>query len=827
MEKEQLNRLLGEMLKVRLLAPELKEMTYNDLIRRRKVYETTQNQDKERYDELEAEGFTETDSEMKNLLEHTEKLDKLQEELNIIEKVVKEMPLHELNRKIQVYNTRKNILTERKEELEAEGYKEGDKELDDVNKELFSVNELLDTSNKLKELLPNNMIIEMSTPEPTQTESKEKEGKGKDQKQPSPDEKEGEGQTPPPGPGEKGGKGEGQNPPPGPGEKGGEGEGQNPPPGPGEKGGEGEGQTPPPGPGEEEPEGKNPPTGNNENLPVRSFWEIYNDTCTQHVGTIAHKINQLAHMKVLPAKQEDIVHKMLSAALTIVKAPTKVIAKFPNALMGTDKKIKEMQENIDNLPLEEFQVLVQSPDKVNSMFNNAHVKDTFDMDYLNPQFMKQYKVNGAYLDTVRSRLGRERGTAISYYKEQAKKAEERMSELDGIGKQNWTPEQENEYNQMDAIYKQSVAEGQKFQGELDTFDEGAKKKSSSYRNISGWFLAKFNPDNRKENAQMAELSKTRREMARAGNRTEVSVITGQMRRFSKDKTVLKGGQKNYIDRGQYSIESPVEPLNRGPQTKGRLFLGNIALLSSIAGLFKQRLDNRINREAVEEHNQHLQGVNQQNQNFQVSGQVKVADSPTASEAEEAITRQTVEAGWNRAERGDLDATNWNMGSAYHARDVQSHADGAQAAATADSYLQQGDNLGALKTATDYYTKVQGANRSDIANYMSTHPQHDYTAFTFGDSADMSKVYDFFTKGVVPYNTNVNGVMAEMMPALKEGLDLNGVIFAGANALYQGQREGIRDFKKQVKVTPRRQKEEPEQEGQENKQNNHEHENGGR
>ena len=113
-------------------------------------------------------------------------------------------------------------------------------------------------------------------------------------------------------------------------------------------------------------------------------------------------------MKVLPAKREDIVHKMLSAALTIVKAPTKVIAKFPNALMGTDKKIKEMQENIDNLPLEEFQVLVQSPDKVNSMFNNAHVKDTFDMDYLNPQFMKQYKVNGAYLDTVRLRLGRER-----------------------------------------------------------------------------------------------------------------------------------------------------------------------------------------------------------------------------------------------------------------------------------------------------------------------------------------------------------------------------------------------------------------------------------
>ena len=272
-------------------------------------------------------------------------------------------------------------------------------------------------------------------------------------------------------------------------------------------------------------------------------------------------------------------------------------------------------------------------------------------------------------------------------------------------------------------------------------------------------------------------------------------------------------------------------------------MSNIAVISSVVGLANQIKDNIHNRDLVEAHNQHLEGVNQQNQNFQVSGQAKVSDSPTAPQAEEAITRQTVEAGWNRAERGDLDATDWNMGSAYQARDAQSHADGTQAAVTADSYLQQGDNLGALKTATDYYTKVQNANRSDIANYMPTHPQHDYTAFTFGDSADMSKVYDFFANGVVPYNTTVNGVMAEMMPSIKEGLDLNGVIFAGANALYQAQREGIKDLRKQVRVTPTRQEEEPEQEEQENKQNekqqnkqneeqenkqnNHEHEDEGR
>ena len=624
----------------------------------------------------------------------------------------------------------------------------------------------------------------------------------------------------------KEGTGKTNNPtPPGPTGKEGEGKGGTipTPPGPTGKEGEGKGGTnpTPPGPGEK-------PIEEPKNLPVRSFWEIYNDTCTEHVGSIAHTINKLAHMKILPAKQEDTVHKVLSGILVPLKFVAKPLAKIPNAIMGTDKKIKEMQENIDGLKLAEFQVLVQSPEKVNEMFN-AHVKDTFDRDYLDPQFMKQYKVNGAYLDTVRARLGRERGTAISYYTQQAQDAHTRMQELEEVGKDNWTPEQTNEYNQMVEIYQQSVDEGKKFQRELDTFDEGAKKKSSSYRNISGWFLAKFNPDNRDENAQMAELSKTRRETARVGDRTGVNALTGQMQQFSRDNTELKGGRKNYIDRGSYSIESPVEALDRGPQTKGRLLLTNIAVLSSAAGLFKQMSDNRINREAVEAHNQHLQGVNQQNQNFQVSGQAKVSDSPTAPQAEEAITRQTVEAGWNRAERGDLDATNWDMGSAYHIRDAQSHADGTQAAATADSYLQQGNNLDALKTATDYYTKVQNANRSDIANYMSTHSQHDYAAFSFGDSADMAKVYDFFANGVVPYDTTVNGVMAEMMPSLKEGLDLNGVIFAGANALYQAQREGTKDLRKQVRVTPTRQEEEPEQEEPEqeqpqNEQNNNEHEN---
>ena len=536
-------------------------------------------------------------------------------------------------------------------------------------------------------------------------------------------------------------------------------------------------------------------------LPVRSFWEIYNDTCTQHVGSIARNINKLAHMNVLPDKNEDTVHKALNVLLTVFKAPTKLLAKIPNAIMGTDKKIAEMKENIDNLTPEEFQVLVESPERVNEMFGGK-VKDEFDRDYLDSQFMKQYKVNNAYLDAVRTRLGRERGLGIEYYRNQADTAYQKIQELESIGQENWTEEQQIEYNKNMNNYQRSIEEGKKLQAELDSFDEGAKKKSSAYRNISGWFLAKFNPDNRDENAKMAELAKSRRKAGRDGNVTEVSALTGKMQRLLRENTDIRGGRKNYIDIGSYSIESPVETLDRGPQTKGRLLLTNIAVVTSAVGVINQVKENMANREMVEAHNKHLEQVNEANKEFKVNGEAKVSDSPDAPQTEEAIARQTVEAGWNRGERGDLDATNWTFNQTYRQRDFQTHTEGAQVANETESLIQQGDALGALKNATDYYTRVQDANRVDIQDYIPTHTQYDYTAFNFGDSADMAKVYDFFANGVVPYETTVNGVMADLMPALREGVDLNGVIFAGANALYQAQREGRnneKDFRENLRT----------------------------
>ena len=544
----------------------------------------------------------------------------------------------------------------------------------------------------------------------------------------------------------------------------------------------------------------NKDTEKRNNLPIRSFWEIYNDTCTEHVGSIARNINKLSHMKLLPSKDEDTLQKILSAPTVIFKAPMKLLAKIPNAIMGTDRKIAEMAENIDSLSPQEFQVLVQSPKEVNKMFRTK-VKEDIDRDYLDPQFMKQYKVNNAYLDVVRARLGRERGAAIELYNAQAKSAYDRLNELEEIGRENWTQEQKDEYNTEISLYQNCVDEGKKCQKELDTFDEGAKKKSSAYRNISGWFLAKFNPDNREENAKMAELSKARREVLEQGKENEANVYTKKMQEELRNNTKIVGGIKNFLDRGLYSFESPVDILDRGPQNKGKLLLTNLALVTSIAKLYEQYTNNLQNMKSVRIHNEKIQQVNRDNTDINVNGNVKVSDSPQAGLTEETITRQTVEAGWNNAERGNLSSSNWNINdNTYIQRDLQAHAEAAEATKSASSLINDGNQLDALKVATDYYQKVKTSASPRTIAHAQEYSANNYDAFNFGNSADAKVIYDFFQNGTVPYSTNITAAMAEMMPQLKQGMDMTVVIFAGVNAMYQAQKDKDKDIKNRVRVT---------------------------
>ncbi len=501
-------------------------------------------------------------------------------------------------------------------------------------------------------------------------------------------------------------------------------------------------------------------------------------------------------MKLLPQKEEDTLQKLLSMGLIPIKAIMKGVSVIPNKLMKTDQKIAEMRENIDELSLEDFQILVQSPEKVNKMFH-SHVKDTFDKDYLDPQFMKQYKVNNAYLDVVRQRLGRERNSSIEFYNQQAKEAQKTMQELEEIGQANWTKEQQTQYIENVKIFQDSVEEGKKYQTELDQFDEGAKKKSSSYRNISGWFLGKFNPDNRKQNAKMAELAKNRREVAKLGNEVEVSAITGKMQKISKENTKIKGRRKNRIDIGLYSIESPIEILDKGQQNKGRLLLSNIAIITSIMGLAKQVRENIENKEIVATHNEQLERINKENQNRQVSGQVKISDSPMAKETQEVITKQSINAGFNQAERTNVQVN--EFGATYIQKDMQIHAQASQATTEAQNLLNQGETLQALKTAANYYTKVQKDTQKPMTDYVASHPQFDYSAYTFASKADINKIYDFFEKGVIPYQTNINSALAKAMPELHSQVDKTATIFSLANSLYQTQKEGTKDIRKELKL----------------------------
>ena len=229
-------------------------------------------------------------------------------------------------------------------------------------------------------------------------------------------------------------------------------------------------------------------------------------------------------------KNEDTVHKILNIIPTPFKIILKGVAIIPNAIMGTDEKIQAMRENIEDLSQEDFEVLVQKPEDVNQMFNKK-VKDSFDRDYLDTQFMKQYKVNNAYLDVVKERLDRERGAAIEYYNEQATLSLDRLKELEEIGIENLTPAQKQEYFLEKTTYDSCVSEGKKCAKEITDFEEGAKKKSSAHRNISGWLLAKFNPDNREENSQMAELSKARRKMGEIGNDLQVNSLSVKMEAY--------------------------------------------------------------------------------------------------------------------------------------------------------------------------------------------------------------------------------------------------------------------------------------------------------
>jgi len=538
----------------------------------------------------------------------------------------------------------------------------------------------------------------------------------------------------------------------------------------------------------------------NTNLPVRSFWEIYSETNSEHANNLAIKLHNFAHMKIVPPKDEDTVTKLLSGIAIPVKCLLKLGASIPNKLLGTDKKLKKMQENIDNLSPEEFQVLVSNPEEANKLFGQK-VKDSFDKDYLDPQFMKQYKVNELYLKAVGARLTRERTAGIQYYSELKKQCDARLADLDSISQsRTLTPSEQIEYDNLTTMQQQYVEEGKKLREEIDKFNDGVKKKSSAFKNIRGWFLGKFNPNNQKENEKMALLSKERREAAAKGDKSQVSKKTNEMSNFAKQQTNIKDAKivNIKLDRGAYSIEKPIEMLNKGPETKGRLLLSNAAVIISAIDLVNQIRDAKNMQAQIDEHNAQINDANAKNTDIKYSGEMKHSDLDGAKGAQEGIAKNTVEGTWNRNERANLDANNWKTSSSgYKAGDLITHADGAKYAKEVQDAIARGDAEGALRIAVEYFQKNATKDEAASRAYAQTH-KYDYTPINFDGTKDMQNILDFFS-GTSYYNGSVSGVTISTLNGINNGVNPLAAIFAGANMMYQAQKQGVRDsFKERVK-----------------------------
>lgn len=521
-----------------------------------------------------------------------------------------------------------------------------------------------------------------------------------------------------------------------------------------------------------------PPKPQKENkLPVRSFWEIYNDTKTEHCGTIGRMMYQMAHMPILPNEKEDTMHKLLSLVTIPAKLVMKPFAYVGNKIANTDDKMNTFRENINNLSPEEFAVLTKSPQEVNQIFQRD-IKASYDNDYLNPNFMKQHKSNNLYLDAVRERMTAETNQTVELVNNALVEINQNIENL--INTENRTPEQENALNNY--MQLKTVAENQARQSvdELKTFENGAKEKSSMFRNISGWFLGKFNPDTREADEKMAELSKQRRETAEQGEISEIAKNTNEMNKFEKEQTNIKKilwNPNNKIDIGTYSIESPVELLDKGPQTKGKLLFANIAMGTAIMNFvehFKNqaRVDNAIN-----EHNQDIANTNAQNQNLNTENANNNINSDLINRAKEDVINTKTAAAHAGGEYANLDKNGIDIG--------WSEATKTQAYKDADDLLHatttKVDTSHSLKDATDFFENVKKSAIPIHEKYATAHGEFDYSGYINAlENTDSSAIVELFNK---LGNGNIQSTVDAAMQSNMTGIDLNNLsgIFMAALA----------------------------------------------
>ena len=458
------------------------------------------------------------------------------------------------------------------------------------------------------------------------------------------------------------------------------------------------------------------------NLPIRSFWEIYDSTNTEHCGTIARLIHKMAKAPLFRLKGEDTVQKALSFIPNVLTFIPKLIAKPINYALRTDRKYEEMYENVNNLSQEEFAVLTESSE------NAMEVKNPRDKDYISSA-AKQYKINDLYLDAVNAVYKKRQQEKIGEINERIAGYDARIRELRSK-QEPLTIDEQVELANLGLDKDIDEQWGDKIALKVKTMEQMSKEKTSGYRNISGWFLGKFNPDNREFNHKMAELAKQRREAWERGEQDEATIITQKMDDLALAETDIRmvgTNSANTIDRGNTSIRkgTPCEILDRGQSTKTRLLIANLAVgaaaLKTAQMIQNQKIIDAQQAEIVSSNAKNSANVALGNSN------VKGIDQQLVEEAAAEYTHKNIASAHATGEYANLDARAMEHGGSWtrglNSQEYRTNDDLLHAATTdVHNQVEGASMIDGVKASADYYSKVAS---EAIKAHQSYYPSHDF------------------------------------------------------------------------------------------------------
>jgi len=567
-------------------------------------------------------------------------------------------------------------------------------------------------------------------------------------------------------------------------------------------------EPPPPGPvgiemGEQQHQEKT-------NLPARSFWEIYDSTNTEHAGSVRTLIYKLSQARLFSAwrkgAESDTLSKVTDTAASIMMLPfcagAKIVGNIipPFGNIRTHKKMKKIEENINNLSPEEFRVLVSSPDRIKELFGEERVggiKYKGDQSYLSPSFMKKAKVNELYLMAVGKRLVRDNYALKAAYDEKLKEIIPQIEKFEEIKKtRELTSEEYEKYTNLSAARAKITSDGEKLADEISLYFNGNEKKSYAYMNIKGGILGVFNPDNRKSNKECAKLAKEGREALERGDEATHAEMQEKIRTTMKSKTKVRriGPSKGDLrDSGDFSYTDEIEMLPAKKDNRWQILAVLGAKFVAVKNFISQKIKiNEIN-EQRKEFNDKINEMNNQNTNIPVSGTVdiSISDINGTDEAKNSLIDILAESIWNSAERSNLDKNNWKFTNDFFNVDTTIHTEIASLKDAVDILRNNGQIDEALQMVVDFYKKYDLKFEPDSLAYANTQ-KYDYSALNLDGGVDAITVANLLIngKGQVDFSTVVSG--ATISEIMEFGLrpDYTGLLLSSMGLA----REGINSHK---------------------------------